>query len=66
MLLCYYIDVNECAPSVPIPVMRMQSATTLKAATDESVGQDSLEMDTTAQVAWLPTITILFNINIIL
>ena len=28
MLLCYYIDVNECAPiSTNIPVMRMQSAT---------------------------------------
>ena len=36
--------------TVPIPVMRMQSVTTLKAATGVSVGQDSLEMDTTAQV----------------
>ena len=36
--------------TVSIPVMRMQCVTTLKAATGVSVGQDSLEMDTTAQV----------------
>ena len=36
--------------TVPVTVLRTQSVTTLKAATGVSVGQDSLEMDTTAQV----------------
>ena len=41
--------------TVPIPVMKMQSVTTLKAATGVSAGQDSLEMDTTAQVLLFTT-----------
>ena len=46
--------------TVPIPVMRMQSVTTLKAATGVNAGQDSLEMDTIAQVGYPHNFTIVF------
>ena len=49
--------------SVPMPVMRMQSVTTLKAATGVSVGQDSLETDTTAQVGYPQLLYYLILIN---